>query len=258
MSIVLFYIISAFILGSVIGSFLNVCIYRIPEEKSIVSPPSSCPNCKAHIAWYDNIPFFSFIILGRKCRSCGAPISWRYPLVEGLSGALCALLIFLYGLTPQFFLYYLLSASLIVITFIDLRYKIIPNGITLPGIVIGFLSSFINPDLAWWDSLLGIIAGGGFLGLVALGYYFLTKIEGMGIGDIKLISMIGAFLGVEGVVFTIVSGSVFGSIIGLFILARGKGDRKMEIPFGPFLSIGAVLYILVGSYFFRFYLGFLY
>jgi leader peptidase (prepilin peptidase)/N-methyltransferase len=249
------YIPFAFVLGLMIGSFLNVCIYRIPEGLSIVTPPSSCPSCKERIKWYDNIPVVSFIILKGRCRRCGEKISWLYPTIELMSGALAALLIYKFGLTVEFAILYIFSASLIVIAFIDLKHQIIPNGISIPGIVIGFAYSFFNPHLPWKDSLIGILFGGGVLALIALIYYLLTKTDGMGIGDVKLLAMIGAFLGVGGVIFTLVVGSIAGSIAGLIIMIFYEGDSKTPIPFGFFLSLGAMGYLFFGGLLFDVYFG---
>jgi leader peptidase (prepilin peptidase) / N-methyltransferase len=253
----IFYISSTFILGLLIGSFLNVCIHRIPKELSIINPPSSCPTCKKRIAWYDNIPILSFIILRGKCRNCGEKISWRYPLVEAMSGILAALLVYKFGPTVEFAVLYIFCASLIVISMIDLQYQIIPNEISISGIILGFIYSFFSPVFTWQASLLGILVGGGILALIALIYYFLMKSEGMGGGDIKLLAMIGAFLGVGGVVFTLAIGSIVGSVIGIILMLKDKGDSKAKIPFGPFLSLGALGYIFFGGLLFDTYLGLL-
>ncbi len=249
------YIALSFIFGCVIGSFLNVCIWRLPQDRSIVHPPSSCPQCNSPIAWYDNVPLISFIILRARCRACGAPISWRYPVIEALSGVLCSLLMWRYGPGVPFIIYYFLSAALIVVTFIDIDHQIIPNEIALPGIVVGFLSSFVNPDVRWIDSAVGILVGGGFLLLVIILYWFLTKREGMGGGDVKLLAMIGAFLGVGGVWITVLVGSIVGTIVGLIVMVKRKDDTKMSIVFGPFLSLGAFVYMFVGKTFFAWHLG---
>ncbi len=241
------YGILAFVFGCVIGSFLNVCIYRLPEGRSIVRPASACPRCGAPIAWYDNIPLVSFIVLRRRCRNCAAPIPWRYPLVELLSGVLCAVLIWRYGPSARFAVYYVLTAALIVVSFIDIDHQIIPNEISLPGIVIGFLSSFVNPDIGWIGSAVGIVVGGGSLLLVIGIYYLLTKREGMGGGDVKLLAMIGAFLGIGGVFATVLVASITGSIVGIIVMAKRGDDTKMPIVFGPFLSLGALTFILING-----------
>lgn len=238
-----------------IGSFLNVCIYRMPRERSIVTPPSSCPSCGNRIAFYDNIPVLSFIILRGRCRNCNAVISWRYPAVEIMSGVLAALLMYKLGLTLEFLFSYVFCASLIVVSLIDLDYQIIPNEISLPGIVVFFAYSFFSSRLPWKASLLGIVFGGGILALIAVFYYLLTRTEGMGMGDVKLLAMIGAFLGIEGVIFTLVVGSILGSIFGIVLTLRDKGDRKTKVPFGPFLSIGAVAAVFFGGILFDLYFG---
>ena len=241
------YMVGAFVFGCVIGSFLNVCIFRLPEGRSIVHPPSACPHCGAHIAWYDNIPLISFVILGRRCRNCSFPIAWRYPLVELLSGVLAAVLIWRYGPSVRFVIYYVLAASLVVVTFIDIDHQVIPNEISLPGIVIGFLSSFVNPDIGWIDSAAGAVVGGGCLLLVIGVYYLLTKREGMGGGDVKLLAMIGAFLGVGGVLTTVLVGSIVGTVVGLSVMIKRGDNAKMSIVFGPFLSLGALTFVLIGK-----------
>lgn len=249
-----FFISFSFLIGISIGSFLNVCIARIPEKKSIVSPPSNCPKCGHGIKFYDNIPLLSYLILFGKCRNCKTPISLRYPLVELLTGILSMMLMFYYGPSISYLVYFCLVAALITITFIDLDHRIIPDVISLPAIPIGFLTSFLLVQLTWLDSLIGILVGGGSLLLVAVIYEKLTGHEGMGGGDIKLLAMLGAFLGWEGVLFTILASSLLGTVIGGgAMLISGKG-RKFAIPFGPFLSLGAVLYILWGDILIRWYL----
>ena len=196
------------------GSFLNVCIYRLPQGLSIAVPRSFCPACQTPIRAYDNIPIISFLILGGKCRKCRAPISWRYPLVEGLTGGLALAFFLKMGLTFSFFCHFSFAAALVVITFIDLDHRIIPDVISLPGIVIGFLLSLLGITLGMWNSLIGIAVGGGSLYLVAIVYEAVTKREGMGGGDVKLLAMIGAWLGWKAVLFTL-----------FFRLANRKRDR---------------------------------
>ena len=238
----------SFLLGAAVGSFLNVVIYRVPEGKSVVSPPSSCPRCGAGIRFYDNIPILSYLLLGGKCRQCKARISPRYPFVEFLTGLLSALLMFFYGPTADYLIYFVLMAALVAITFIDIDHRIIPNVISLPFIPLGFAASFFLRDITWVDSLIGIVAGGGSLYLVALGYYMLTKIEGMGGGDIKLLAMLGAFIGWKGVLFTIMSSSLLGTIVGGGAMLLGGKGGKFAIPFGPFLAAGALIYIYIGKW----------
>jgi leader peptidase (prepilin peptidase)/N-methyltransferase len=244
-----------FAFGAVLGSFLNVCAYRIPADRSVVSPASHCPLCGSPIRFYDNIPIASYILLLGRCRACKGSISPEYPVVEALTAAFTVLLYLRFGPTPELVVYLIFTASLIVITFIDLRHHIIPDVISLPGIGVGLASSTV---LAWsggmpqpWagvlNSLAGILAGGGVLFIVAAAYYLATGKEGMGGGDIKLLAMIGAFLGWKGVLVTLFIGSFAGALAGgLLMLFFGK-DRKYAVPFGPFLALGAVVYLFLGE-----------
>jgi leader peptidase (prepilin peptidase)/N-methyltransferase len=235
-----------FFLGLCIGSFLNVVIYRVPMRLSIVKPRSKCPHCETPIKFYDNIPILSFIALRGRCRSCKAPIGIRYPLVELLTGILTVCVFMFFGPNITGLVYYLLVTTLITITFIDIDHRIIPDRISLPGIPFFFLATLLVPHISWSNSLLGIFAGGGILYLVAWGYHLLTGQEGMGGGDIKLLAMIGAVVGWLGVLFTIFAGSVIGCIVGLALMVKNRKGMKLAVPFGPFLSIGAVLYLFYG------------
>ncbi|MDD5286466.1 MAG: prepilin peptidase [Desulfuromonadaceae bacterium] len=244
------------VLGMVVGSFLNVCICRMPHDESIVSPPSRCPECSCQIKWYDNIPLFSYLLLHGKCRACGAHISIQYPLVEVINGILALFLFLRFGPTMTFAVLFLFCSALVVITFIDIEHQIIPDEISLSGIAIGFALSFFLKDPGWLNSLLGIILGGGTLLLVAYGYQKLTGKEGMGGGDIKLLAMMGAFLGWKAVPFIIFAGSLTGSLVGVSIMMLQKKDSKLAIPFGPYLAFGALLYIFYGQPLIRWYLNF--
>ena len=235
-----------FFVGMCIGSFLNVCIYRLPEGKSIVRPASACPVCGTSIHWYDNIPVLSYIILRGRCRGCNTHISIRYPLVELLCGLFAMASGMRFGISSAALIYFLLIAALLAITFIDIDHRIIPDIITLPGIPLGFLASLMLPHITWSESLLGIAAGGGSLLAVAWGYQLFTGKDGMGGGDIKLLAMIGAFLGWKGVLFTVMSASLVGTIIGIILMVRAGKGMKMALPFGPFLAIGAILYMFFG------------
>ncbi len=243
-----------FIFGAVTGSFLNVCIYRLPLEQSVITPRSRCMECGASIAWYDNIPLISWFLLRGRCRNCQASFSIRYPLVELLTGGLTLLLFLRFGLSLSFIIYFLLTAALIVITFIDFDHQIIPDEISLPGIGIGFLASFFLPEPGWLSSLSGIIAGWGSLALVFYAYLWLTGREGMGGGDAKLLAMLGAFLGIKAVPFIVFASSLVGSIVGLSLMALQRKDRHLAIPFGPYLAMGAVLYIFYGTWLINWYL----
>ncbi len=246
-----------FVLGTIVGSFLNVCIHRIPLGKSIVVPSSHCPRCKTPIRFYDNIPLVSFIILQGKCRGCKTPISFRYPLVEFLMGLFSLILLLRFGISTLYLIYLVFFASLTLVSFIDLPHKIIPDLISLPGIVIGLVLSFLHPQMSLKDSLIGVLLGGGSLYVVASVYHLVTKREGMGGGDVKLLAMIGAFIGWKGVLFTILCSSFIGSVVGVALMLISSADSKYAVPFGPFLSLGAIIYVLWGEALISWYLGFL-
>lgn len=246
--------VTSIVFGAIVGSFLNVCISRLPKEESIVTPRSHCPQCKSPIKFYDNIPLISYLLLKGRCRNCGQPISIQYPIVEAITALSSFFLFITFGVSLSFIYYFSFVAALIVITVIDLYYQIIPDVISLPGIVIGLLGSLIIPQITFWASLIGIISGGGSLFLVATAYQWLFKREGMGGGDVKLLAMIGAFLGWKAVILTILLSSFIGSIIGITVmLIKGK-DFKYAIPFGPFLALGAVISLFYGEQLINWYL----
>lgn len=245
----------AFIFGALVGSFLNVCIYRLPKGESVVFPASHCPACDFKIPWYDNIPVVSYLLLRGKCRSCRAPISLQYPLVETIDGLLTLFLFMRFGLSFTFLVLFLFCCAMVAITFIDLEHQIIPDVISLPGIVAGFAFSFFIPQLGWVNSLIGILVGGGSLYLVAFLYQLFTGKEGMGGGDIKLLAMMGAFFGWKAVLFIIFVSSLVGSVIGITVMLIQKKDSKLAIPFGPFLAVGAILYIFFGRQMIHWYLS---
>jgi len=236
----------SFFFGLALGSFLNVCIHRIPLKISIVSPPSSCPQCGERIKFYDNIPLISYMVLFGRCRNCGNPISMEYPLVELITGLLSTSLFLKYNLSHQYFLFLIFSSSLIVISFIDLRHQIIPDVISLPGILLGLLISLIFKNITWYDSLIGIMGGGGILYLVAFVFKKLTGKEGMGGGDIKLLAMIGAWMGWRAIPFIILISSLTGIVIGGGAILISRQELRAKIPFGPFLAIGALIYLFFG------------
>jgi leader peptidase (prepilin peptidase)/N-methyltransferase len=253
----------AFVFGAVIGSFLNVCIIRIPGQESVVTPSSHCRGCNKPIAFYDNIPLISYLLLRARCRSCSEWISPRYFIVELLMASLAVVLYYQFGIGLAFFVGFVFVAALIIISFIDLDVRIVPDVISLPGIVVGLLFSviaryFINDpfDLVPTpvSALLGVLIGGGFLLALAWAYEAFTGVEGMGGGDIKLLAMIGAFLGWTSIPFTLFFASLTGSVVGLgFMIAKGVG-RRFALPFAPFLCLGALLYLLFGQDLIRFYL----
>lgn len=262
----------SFIIGSVLGSFLNVCIYRLPREESIAFPPSHCTACGHKIRFYNNVPVLSFIFLGGRCADCKARISLVYPLVEILSGLLFLLTVHRFGLTLSTLFYIPFIYALLVITFIDLEHMIIPNIISLPGVVIGILFNALVTDWQYsreligslsmslgsflellnevpvFDAVFGAVLGGGVLFLIAYLYEVIRKREGMGMGDVKLLAMIGAFLGINGVVFVIFLSSVLGTIVGLSVIIHKRGDLTYALPFGPFLSAAAVIYVFTGGF----------
>lgn len=251
----LFILFGSFLLGAVVGSFLNVCIYRIPAGRSIVSPGSSCPGCGTPIRWYQNLPVLSFLLLRGRCAACGVKISWRYPAIEALTGLLFVLVVYRFGLQPFVPVLWAFVAVLVVITFIDLDHRIIPNSISLPGIPLCFLGSFLLPWVSWSDALIGILAGGGSLFLVAFLYEKLTGVEGMGMGDVKLLAMIGALLGWRSVILVIFFGSVLGTLVGVPLMLLKRADGKLAIPFGPFLALGTLVELFWGPLILHWYLG---
>ncbi len=234
-----------FLFGAVVGSFLNVVIFRLPNpDESIVFPASHCPKCSTPLHWYENIPILSFLALKGRCRTCKEKISIQYPLVELSMGLLSMALFQNFDLSPDFPYYFIFAAALLVIIFIDIHLQIIPDVITLPGIVIGFMGSFFINSISWQQSAIGILVGGGTLYAVSLGYYLFTKREGMGGGDIKLLAMIGAFLGWQSLLYVVFASSLLGTIIGLGAMLKQKKGGQTRIPFGPFLSTAALSWVL--------------
>jgi leader peptidase (prepilin peptidase)/N-methyltransferase len=237
----------AFLFGLAVGSFLNVCIHRIPLGKSIVSPPSSCPECGEEIKYYDNIPLLSYVILFGKCRHCRTPIPLHYPLVEAVTGLLSAALLMKFDLSAQFFLFFLFSASLVTIAFIDLHHRIIPDILSLSLLILGFIASLFHLiEIPWLDSVVGILGGGGFFYLIAVLFEKLTGREGMGGGDIKMLAMIGAWTGWRALPSIILISSLGGILIGGISLLLARRGMRSKIPFGPFLSLGTLVWLFFG------------
>ena len=239
-----------FVMGLIIGSFLNVVCWRLPEGRSIVRPGSSCPQCGQRLRVPDLVPVVSFLAYRGHCRYCGDKISLQYPLVELITGILLMVLYWQYGPAMEFFLYGLLTCLLIVCSVIDLKEMIIPNKITYPGIISGLFLTMITGHLSWLQALLGVLIPGGMLLLIALVYK-----EGLGLGDVKLIAMIGAFTGWHYALPGLFLGALVGSLLGLGFILVGKMDRKTRIPFGPLISLGAVLMMIFGEGWLEFYLG---
>lgn len=250
----LYFTLLSFFGGACIGSFLNVCIYRIPREESIARPRSRCPACGAAIRWYDNIPFLSFFLLRGKCRSCGSKISLRYPFVELLTAVLFLAVWNQYGIDPRTLIYMAVISGLIIASFVDIDFMIIPDRISLGGMPAGLLASVWVPALHGQDtwvgglreSMLGLLAGSGILFAVALVGKRIFKKDAMGLGDVKLLGAIGAFLGWPAVLFTIFVSSLFGSLVGITFILTGRHAWQSRIPYGPYLAVAAVIWILGG------------
>ena len=232
--------------GLVIGSFLNVCIYRLPRRKSVVFPPSACGNCQRELRWFENIPVVSWAVLGGKCARCQAPISIQYPLVELVTGLLFVATVAVTPVGPLLAARLLFGCALVVLFAIDLEHQILPNAITLPGIVVGVLFALVGPP-GWLASLLGAVIGGGVLYAIAAGYYYVRHEDGLGMGDVKMLAMIGAFLGWQQMLLTLVLASFAGAIVGVGMIALQRGTMKYALPFGTFLALGALASMLAGQ-----------
>ena len=259
----MYFVFAVFVFGAVVGSFLNVCIVRLPKGESLISPPSHCPHCGASIPFYDNVPLISYLVLTGRCRLCREKISPRYFVVEFLTALFAVALWLRFSASITFLVAFVFVAALIVISFIDLDVRIVPDVISLPGIGLGLL---ISSGIALWSvapppvipnplsSLFGILLGGGVLLLVAWAYQFLTGNEGMGGGDVKLLAMIGAFLGWPAVPVTLFFASLAGSLIGLVLIAKKGVGIKHALPFAPFLCMGAIFHLFFGKEIITFYL----
>jgi leader peptidase (prepilin peptidase)/N-methyltransferase len=233
----------AFVLGTVLGSFANVCIHRLPRRQSVVFPASHCPYCQQRLRPWHNLPLLSYVALGGRCATCRTSISWRYPLVELLCGLLYVFLYHQWGVSVPSVVFALFATALLIVSFIDLEYTIIPDAITLPGIVAGLLASLWLTPVGIGNAVLGVLLGGGAFSLIVI----LSAGRGMGAGDIKLIAMIGAFLGWQAVLVTIFLGASLGTVVGLSLMLLKRKRRKDPIPFGPFLALGALLTMVWGE-----------
>ncbi|MGB3340124.1 MAG: prepilin peptidase [bacterium] len=232
----------SFLFGTAIGSFLNVLIYRLPIAKSIVRPGSFCPNCKKPIRWFENIPMVSFLFLGGRCSGCRKPISLKYPLVELFTGLIFLYLYIVFDISVEFFFYLYFFCSLIVISGIDFSHQIIPDIISMPGIVIGIVFQLLKGDIKL--GLIGLFFGGGLILLIRVIGQRVYKKEVMGLGDVYLTAMIGSFVGFPFILVAIFFAALTGSIMGIFYIVSTKQTRESPIPFGPFLSIGGAVVIL--------------
>ena len=249
-------LVAAGLFGLCVGSFLNVVIYRLPLGQSLATPPSRCRKCGYSLRWFDNIPVLSWVFLRGRCRKCGINVSWQYPVVELVTGTLFVLVVWLTPPGPLLASRLLLVCILIALFGIDLEHQILPNVITLPGIAIGVLLSLIAPP-GWKDSLIGVLLGGGILYAIAGAYYLWRREEGMGMGDVKMLAMLGAFLGWKAVLVTVILASFAGAFVGLAMMAVQRGSMKYALPFGTFLAIGAVVAMFVGEPLVAWYAGFL-
>ena len=250
-------VVAACLVGAVVGSFLNVCIYRLPRGMSVVIPASHCPSCTTPLHPFDNIPLLSILMLRGRCRYCVVTIPRRYPLVEGLNGIAYVLAVLRFGLEPAAFVYAALLSALIVVTFIDLDHRIIPNEITIPGLPLGLLASATVLPIGAWDALIGALCGGGILFAVAWISRLVLRREGMGMGDVKLLAMLGAFLGWKATLLTLLLGSGSGAVVGVAMMAMKHTTRHDPIPFGPYLAFGAAVTLLMGDVMIEWYSGWL-
>jgi leader peptidase (prepilin peptidase)/N-methyltransferase len=243
-----FFAVFSFLLGTVIGSFLNVVIIRLPKGESLVTPGSKCPYCGHAIRWYDNIPIISYFVLRGRCRDCGIAFSIRYPMVE-LTTALIFLGLYLRaGITPELGVFFIFCAALIAVFWIDIDHMVIPDAITYGLVPVGLAAAAAGllPDVSWKSSLIGIVFGALVLYIPAFVYEIVRGTEGLGGGDVKLLAMIGAFLGPVGVFFVLLVSSLIGSVAGVIGMALGKAGSTTQIPFGPFLVVGGLLYVFAG------------
>jgi len=246
---------AAGLVGLCIGSFLNVVIYRLPQGKSVVSPGSACRHCGHAIRWHDNIPLFGWLWLKGRCRYCQKPLGFQYPIVELLGAIAAVASLWKFGWTFASGVFFVFLCLLIIITFIDLAHQIIPDRITLPAMVLALFVAPYLPEFSFVQGLLGLLAGGGVLWGIAATYSRLTGVEGIGGGDIKLMGLVGALTGWPGALFTLFGGAVLGAVVGVALLAVKGKNMRTAIPFGPFLSIAAVIYLFYGNRIVSWYLG---
>jgi len=243
----------AALFGAIVGSFLNVCIYRLPIGTSIVWPASACPHCRREIEWYENIPVVSWLALGGRCRTCHQPIGMQYPIVEAITAVMFGAAWWYYGPGVLFAQRVIFGCALIVLFAIDLEHQLLPNVITLPGIVVGFILSFFT-EPGWLNSLLGIVVGGGSLLLMFYLYLVVRKREGLGMGDPKMLAMMGAFLGWEMTIVALMFASFTGSLVGLTMMLTRRGSMESMLPFGCFLAVGAAFAATIGPHAVQWYL----
>jgi leader peptidase (prepilin peptidase) / N-methyltransferase len=241
------------LIGAAVGSFLNVCIHRLPRHDSVMHPPSQCPHCGRRLRWFENIPIVSWVALRARCAGCKEPISVMYPLVELLTAAVFVLAYLKFGTTPMFGVRLLFASAMIVLAVTDLRERLLPNAITYPGVVIGLLCSlFLPPGIL--SAVVGVLLGAGVPFLIGEAFYRLRGIEGLGMGDVKMLGMVGAFLGWQLALFTLFAASMLGVLIGVPLTVL-KRDRYYQIPLGTFLALGALVSAFVGDEIVQWYAG---
>jgi leader peptidase (prepilin peptidase)/N-methyltransferase len=243
------------LLGLAAGSFLNVCIYRLPLDQSLVFPGSHCTVCNRKLSWFENVPVLAWVVLGGRCRTCHTEISVVYPLVEAFTGGMFVWAVWEYGPGWLLFSRLLLGCMLVVLFFVDLRHRILPDVITVPGSIVGFILSFVTPP-GWVSSLIGLVIGGLIPLVLAKAYLCVRKVEGLGMGDVKMLALIGAFLGWPLALLTLALGSLLGSLVGLGLIATRRGDMKLALPFGTFLAIATMISATVGDALVAWYMGF--
>ena len=241
--------------GLIVGSFLNVCIYRLPRGQSVASPASHCTSCGRTLRWFENVPVIGWFLLRGRCRTCGERISVMYPAVELVTAALFLLEYWQLGWQPLLAVRLVFACAMVVLFVVDLQHRVLPNVITLPGVVAGLaLSVVLEPG--WRDALIGVLVGGGALLAIAEAYYRVRGEEGLGMGDVKMLAMIGAFLGWQLMLVTLLLASVLGSLIGVSLMALNRGDGKYALPLGSFLAIGAIAATVIGEPFVEWYASF--
>jgi leader peptidase (prepilin peptidase)/N-methyltransferase len=231
------------LVGLAVGSFLNVVITRLPRDESVISGRSRCPTCSVPLAWRDNVPLLSYALLKGRCRACGALIPWRYPLVEALCAGLALALWLKFPASPRLLAYYPFAAALVALTFLDLEHFWLPDRITYPGIALGLTLSLVLPHLSFRSALLGALLGGASFFLIAWVYLRLTGREGLGGGDVKLMAMIGAFLGARSLPWVVLISALLGSVAGLAAARKNRKGTHTPIPYGPFLGVAALIYL---------------
>lgn len=245
------------LVGLIVGSYLNVLIHRIPRGKSTVLPRSRCPYCQGPIGARDNLPVVSFLLLRGRCRHCRAPISWRYPAIEALTAVLFVTSLLKFGISPNLFHALIFSCLMVLLAAIDMEHFLLPDRLTLPGVLVGLALQLWHPMPGLLAAVIGTLVGAGILILVINYWYWLRGEEGMGIGDVNMLALIGAFLGWQGVLTTLVLATTSGAIVGSVMLLAGRLGMRSRLPFGFFLALGGLLSLFFGDVLIGYYSGLL-